>query len=144
MKDRTVIIFGNPIDAKTVRQAVKSKAKFIRKYGDDSAADYRFAAEDIPALDFIGAKKLVFSETEQPLTDNPLVVGNIRMGFGHYRISIAMASCARALGYTPYWLDLAGFDATGSKMIRSQNDLYSLGSRISQTSRLFTSSSGNP
>ncbi len=137
MKDRTVIIFGNQIDAKTVRQAVKSKAKFIRKYGDDSAADYRFAAEDIPALDFIGAKKLVFSETEQPLTDNPLVVGNIRMGFGHYRISIAMASCARALGYTPYWLDLAGFDATGSKMIRSQNDLYSLGSRISQKSRLF-------
>ena len=137
MKDRTVIIFGNQIDAKTVRQAVKSKAKFIRKYGDDSAADYRFAAEDIPALDFIGAKKLVFSGTEQPLTDNPLVVGNIRMGFGHYRISIAMASCARALGYTPYWLDLAGFDATGSKMIRSQNDLYSLGSRISQKSRLF-------
>ena len=41
MKDRTVIIFGNQIDAKTVRQAVKSKAKFIRKYGDDTAADYK-------------------------------------------------------------------------------------------------------
>ena len=59
------------------------------------------------------------------------------MGFGHYRISIAMASCARALGYTPYWLDLASFDATGSKMIRAQNDLYSLASRISQKSKLF-------
>ena len=54
------------------------------------------------------------------------------MGFGHYRISIAMASAARALGYTPYWLDLAGFDATGSKMIREQNNMYSLASRISQ------------
>ena len=39
------------------------------------------------------------------------------MGFGHYRISIAMASCAKALGYTPVWLDLASFDQTGSKMI---------------------------
>lgn len=69
--------------------------------------------------------------------EKPLIVGNIRMGFGHYRISIAMASCARALGFTPYWLDLASFDATGSKMIREQNDMYSLASRISQKSKLF-------
>jgi len=48
-----------------------------------------------------------------------------------------MASCARALGYDPYWLDLASFDATGSEMIREQNGLYSLASRISQKSRLF-------
>ena len=34
-------------------------------------------------------------------------------------------------------MDLASFDATGSKMIRSQNDLYSLASRISQKSVLF-------
>ena len=59
------------------------------------------------------------------------------MGFGHYRISIALASCAKALGYTPYWMDLASFDATGSKMIRYQNDLYSKASRISQKSKLF-------
>jgi hypothetical protein len=137
MKDRTATIFGNAIDAKTIKQAIKSKAKFIKKYGDDTAADYKFGAEEIPTLDFMGAKKLVFSDKAEPLTDEPLVVGNIRMGFGHYRISIAMASCARALGYTPYWLDLAGFDATGSKMIRSQNDLYSMGSRISQKSKLF-------
>ena len=48
-----------------------------------------------------------------------------------------MASAARALGYKPYWLDLASFDATGSKMIREQNDMYSLASRISQKSKLF-------
>ena len=137
MKDRTKTIFGNIIDQKTIRKAERSKEKYIRKYGDDSGAAYLFAQEDIPALDFIGAKKLVLSDTEMPLTDNPLVVGNIRMGFGHYRISIAMASCARALGYTPYWLDLAGLDTTGSKMIREQNKLYSLASRISQKSRLF-------
>jgi hypothetical protein len=48
-----------------------------------------------------------------------------------------MASCAKALGYTPFWFDLASFDATGSKMIRYQNDLYSTGSKISQKSKLF-------
>ncbi len=137
MTDRTRVIFGNPIDEKTIRQAEKSKAKFIKKYGDDSNADYRFASESIPVLDHMGARKLVFSESSEPLPDNALIVGNIRMGFGHYRISMAMASCAAALGFKPYWLDLAGFDATGSKMIREQNDLYSLASRISQKSRLF-------
>jgi len=137
MRDRSSSIFGNVMDRKTIRKARKSKEKYLKKYGDDSSADYRFAYEPIPALDFLGARNLVLSDEEMPLEDNPLVVGNIRMGFGHYRISIAMASCARALGYTPYWLDLAGFDTTGSRMIREQNDLYSLGSRISQKSRIF-------
>ena len=137
MIDRSAVIFGNETDAKTLRKAEKSKQKYIKKYGDDSDADYRFSAESIDALKHLGAKKLVLSDKEEPLTGNPLVVGNIRMGFGHYRISIAMASCAKALGFTPYWLDLAGFDATGSKMIREQNELYSKASRISQKSRLF-------
>ncbi|MBO4583826.1 MAG: hypothetical protein J5756_02030 [Clostridia bacterium] len=138
MTDRTGVIFGNEIDKKTVKKAEKSKQKYIKKYGDDSAADYKLAFEPIDALDFIGAQNIVFGDGESAaFGEKPLIVGNIRMGFGHYRISIAMASCAKALGYTPYWLDLASFDATGSKMIREQNDLYSLASRISQKSRLF-------
>ncbi len=137
MTDRTSKIFNNVIDAKTVKKAEKSKAKYLKKYGDDSERDYRIAFKDIPALDFIGAKNIVFSRENEELPENAVVVGNIRMGFGHYRISVAMASCARALGYEPYWLDLASFDATGSKMIREQNDMYSLASRISQKSRLF-------
>ena len=135
--DKSGVIFGNRIDADTLKKAERKKQKYIEKYGDDSEKKYCFAAEDVPALSNIGIKKLVLSEEPAELGDNPLVVGNIRMGFGHYRISIAMASCARALGYTPYWLDLAGMDATGSKMIREQNDMYSLASRISQKSRLF-------
>lgn len=142
--DHTKVIFGNKIDSKTVTKAEKSKQKYIDKYGDDSDKKYSFDVTDVPALDNIGVKKLVLKEDDGyntgevfSLTDNPLIVGNIRMGFGHYRISIAMASCAKALGYTPYWLDLAGFDATGSKMIREQNDMYSLASRISQKSHVF-------
>ncbi len=137
MLDKTSIIFGNKIDKKTIKKAEKSKAKYIKKYGDDSNADYKISFKDIGTLDFIGASNIVFGGKNQKFDDNALIVGNIRMGFGHYRISIAMASAARALGYKPYWLDLASFDATGSKMIREQNDMYSLASKISQKSKLF-------
>ena len=137
MTDKTKVIFGNPMDKATVRAAEKSKAKYLKKYGDDGEAHYKLAFKPIDSLSFLGAENIVFSDHAEPFDDKALIVGNIRMGFGHYRISIAMASCAAALGYKPYWLDLASFDATGSKMIREQNDLYSLASRISQKSRLF-------
>ncbi len=134
---KSEVIFNNPQPKKVVKGAYKSKKKFIKKYGDDSKADYKVSFKSIPTLDFIGADNIVFGESNQKFEKNALIVGNIRMGFGHYRISIAMASAARALGYKPYWLDLASFDATGSKMIREQNDMYSLASRISQKSKLF-------
>ena len=135
--DKSSVIFGNPIDAKTLKGAQKSKEKFIKKYGDDSGKDYKISFAPIDTLDYLGAQNIVFGTENQTFDPKALIVGNIRMGFGHYRISIAMASCAKALGYNPYWLDLASFDATGSKMIREQNDMYSLASRISQKSRLF-------
>ena len=135
--DKTSVIFGNPMDKKTIKKANKSKKKFIKSYGDDSNKDYKISFSPIKTLDFINTSNIVFGEENQKFEGKPLIVGNIRMGFGHYRISIAMASAAKALGFTPYWLDLASFDATGSKMIRKQNDMYSTASRISQKSKLF-------
>ena len=137
IKDKSSVIFGNQIDQKTIKKGLKNKNKFIKKYGDDSTKEYHLGLEPIPTLDFIGCQNLVLSETPLKLPEKAVVVGNIRMGFGHYRISIALASCAKALGYEPIWMDLASFNATGSKMIREQNDLYSLASRISQKSKLF-------
>ncbi len=137
MVDKSSVIFGNEIDKKTIKQANKSKLKYQKKFGNDENSDYKIGFKDIDTLDFIGASNIVFDKENHKFEDNALIVGNIRMGFGHYRISIAMASAARALGYKPYWLDLASFDATGSKMIRKQNDMYSLASRISQKSKLF-------
>ena len=137
IKDKSSVIFGNPIDKKTIKKGIKSKNKFLKKYGDDTNKEYHLTTEVIPSLEFIGTKNLVLSDKPMEFPKNALVVGNIRMGFGHYRISIALASCAKALGYEPLWMDLASFDATGSKMIRYQNDLYSKASRISQKSKLF-------
>ena len=135
--DRTSTIFGNPIDAKTIAQAEKSKAKFLKKFGDDTQKTYHMGLEPITQIKEIGIQNLVLADKPLELPENPLIVGNIRMGFGHYRIAMAIASCAQALGRTPVWMDLASFDATGSKMIRSQNDLYSMGSKLSQKIGLF-------
>ena len=137
--DRAKTIFGNAISSTDYRKACRQKEKFLKKYGDDSARNYYFKAVENPVLAPLGVKTLVL--TDEPgleLPENAVIVGNIRMGYGHYRISMAIASAAHALGYEPYWLDLNSFpETTCTRIISGQNDLYSLGSRISQRSKLF-------
>ena len=46
------------------------------------------------------------------------------MGYGHYRIALAIASAAKSLGLTPYWLDFLAFpQSAASKTLRYLNDL---------------------
>ena len=135
--DRTSVIFGNPMPDSVIRKAEKSRKKFIRRFGDDSNKRYHLGMEQIDRIPGIPLLNLVAAGSPLILPKEPLIVGNIRMGFGHYRIAIAIASCAQALGRTPVWFDLASFESTGSKMIRYQNELYSVASRLSQKIRLF-------
>lgn len=159
MDDRARSAFGNEQDESTYKKAVKGKEKFLKRFGDDTDAVYHLRSESAPIIgDALGVRNLVMGDEALDLVADaqaaplpsptertvdgaqgaPVIVGNIRMGFGHYRISMAMASAAHAMGYTPYWLDLASFDeTTGSKVIAYQNDLYSLGSRLSQKIGLF-------
>ena len=138
--ERSKVIFGNEIAAKDYKKAVKSREKFLKKYGDDSQKEYRFRAEDNPVIgEPLGVKNLVLTDSE-PIVfpENALIVGNIRMGYGHYRISMAIASAANALGFVPYWLDLNSYpETTTTKIIAGQNELYSMGSRLSQKIGLF-------
>lgn len=138
--DKSSVIFGNIIDKKTLRKAAAQQKKFLKKFGDDRNVPYHLAAVDNDVLTpAFGAKVLVLSkDLLGALPEKPLIIGNIRMGFGHYRISMAMASAARALGYTPLWLDLNSFpETTCTKIIAYQNKLYSMASRLSQKSKLF-------
>lgn len=148
MQDKSKVIFNNEIDRKAYRKAINSKKKYARKYGDDINADYnvtikknKYIGDMLGVYDVRVADKpasVSNSNKEEFDTDKGIIVGNIRMGFGHYRISMAIASAANALGYVPYWMDLNSYDnTTCTKVIRAQNDLYSLGSRLSQKSRLF-------
>ena len=142
MTDKSKMIFSNPISPKDYKKALASKKKFLKKYGDDSQKAYAAKLVENATLHApLGVLDIRVGEGEGEIpfdTEKGVIVGNIRMGFGHYRISIAMASAAHALGYTPYWMDLNSYkDTTCTKVIGGQNDLYSLGSRLSQKSRLF-------
>ena len=125
--DRAKCIFGNPISDRDYAKAVKGMESYRRKFGDDSKITYTLAAEPNRVLDAFSAKNLVIGGAPYHFGEKDVVIGNIRMGFGHYRISMAMASAAKALGYNPLWFDLHSFkDTTCGKVIRHQNDLYSL------------------
>ena len=138
-------IFGNEIKASVYNKAVKNQKKFIRKFGDDRNREYHLSLIDNEVLTPPFGCKTIVTDKEATtdtfaanLPEKPLIIGNIRMGFGHYRISMAMASAAKSLGYTPLWFDLNSFpETTCTKIISYQNNLYSTGSRLSQKSKLF-------
>ncbi len=137
MIERSKEIFGNIIDARTYKKALKSKRKYVKRFGDDSNVNYPVTIQKNAVIgDLLGVQDILLEDKGQgdPFDhEKGIIVGNIRMGFGHYRISMAMASCAKALGYTPYWMDLNGYpQTTCTKVISAQNDLYSLGSRLSK------------
>lgn len=138
--ERSKYVFGNPIPEKIVKKAVKAKRKHQHKFGDDSNNTYHLSAIQNETLaPFIGVRNIEVGDKSAPLDEEKgLIVGNIRMGFGHYRISMAIASAANAMGYTPYWFDLHAYQqTTGGKVIGHLNSLYSMGSRWSQKYALF-------
>lgn len=146
MSDKSKNIFGNPMPEKVYGKAVRTKKKNVKKFGDDSKADYPITIEKNAHIgDSLGVMDVLLGEIGSPKKtetsfdrEKGIIVGNIRMGFGHYRISMAIASAARSMGYVPYWMDLNSYrQTTCTKVISAQNDLYSLGSRLSGKSRLF-------
>ncbi len=152
MKEKSRVIFGNPMSEGTYRSAVKSKRKYAKEFGDDAEVNYPVSIEKNPYIgDSLGVYNILVGDPKKNVHHNPqaekqesfdtekgIIVGNIRMGFGHYRISMAIASAAKSMGYTPYWMDLNSYsETTCTKVISAQNDLYSLGSRLSGKSKLF-------
>lgn len=142
MVDRSKVIFGNEMNEKVIKKANSSKKKYQKKFGDDSQVNYPVALQANETLaSILGVSDVLLKDSAESETfdlEKGIIVGNIRMGFGHYRISMAIASAAKAMGYKPYWMDLNSYkQTTCTKVISAQNDLYSLGSRISQKSRLF-------
>ena len=85
--DKSSVIFGNPMDPKTLAKAEKAKAGFLKKFGDDTEKVYHLALKPIDQIPELGIENLVHSDQPLELPENALIVGNIRMGFGHYRIA---------------------------------------------------------
>lgn len=143
MKERSREIFGNQMPESVCRKAQKSKRKYQKKFGEDSKVNYPvYVYRNQHIGDVLGVQDIRLEqkkeEGEEFDREKGIIVGNIRMGFGHYRISMAIASAAHAMGYTPYWMDLNSYEQTVcTKVISEQNRLYSMGSRMSGKSKVF-------
>ena len=137
-------IFGNKLPARSLRSAQRTFRRYARRF--------TFSPEDVPLLDAVpmgpayelfGVRKLEACSPgggprEKIDEEKGIVLGTIRMGFGHYRIGLALASAARSMGLTPYWMDLMSFpDSAASRTIDYLEELYNLGSRVSQRFKWF-------
>ena len=93
---------------------------FKKKFHYDPDEKYTLSTEDNPYLgQELGLKNIVRGDKGEKLVkENAVVVSTIRMGFGHYRIAMAGASCARAMGFTPYWLDLLAIPGITTDIIQ--------------------------
>mgnify|MGYP000633892618 CR=1 FL=1 len=104
MEEKSKVIFGNVMSDKIYKQAVKSKNKFIKKFGDDTNVDYPVYIQKNDRIgDALGVYDILLKEGESPESfdhEKGIIVGNIRMGFGHYRISMAMASTVWNLSFS--------------------------------------------
>lgn len=143
---RTAAVFGNPMPQAVIRKAQAQKAGFMKRFGAEGAGlagREGLALLENPVLGpRFGIKTLALpGEAGAAASFDPeagAVVGTIRMGYGHYRIAMAAASALRYRGRTPYWFDLNGFvDSLGGRVVARLNELYSLGSRLSQRYKLF-------
>jgi hypothetical protein len=132
-------LYGNELKRSDARKAQKWQDMLVDKFSYDPDERYELSLVDNPYLgELFGLKDIVRSEEGEPLDPKTGVIcATVRMGFGHYRIAMAGMSAARAMGYTPYWLDLLAIPGVTSDVINWWNTNYSKLSRISQQSALF-------
>jgi len=133
------IVYDNAIKASQSRQADNWQKMLARKFKYDPDEKYTLSLEDNPYLGPIfGLKNIVRGDQGEKIeSQNAVICSTIRMGFGHYRIAMAGVSCARAMGFTPYWLDLLSIPGITTDVINWCNQNYSRFSRLTQRSALF-------
>ena len=132
-------LYGNPITRQQSAAADRWQDMLAKKFDYDPNEKYTLSLHDNPYLgEEFGVKDILRNGDGAPLTaENAVVISTIRMGFGHYRIAMAGMSCAKAMGFTPYWLDLLAIPGITSDVINWCNSWYSRFSRTSQSSKFF-------
>ncbi len=136
---RPFSLYGNELRPADARRADRWQQMFVRKFGYDPNEPYDLSAVPNHYLgDVLGLKDVVRSADGEPIdAERGVIISTIRMGYGHYRIAMAGASAAAAMGRTPYWLDLLAIPGITADAINWWNANYSKFSRLSQRSRLF-------
>ena len=139
MTEKPFSLYGNQLKPSDSRKADKWQEMFVKKFNYDSNETYELSLQDNPYLgEDLGLRDIVRGSHGDPIDpETGIVISTIRMGFGHYRIAMAGASAARAMGFTPYWLDLLAVPGITQDAINWWNTNYSKYSRLSQRSKLF-------
>ena len=139
MENGRFVVYGNAIENSHSQKATKWQNMFVEKFNYDPDEKYVLSLEDNPYLGpLFGLKNIVRHEGGEPVkNENAVICSTIRMGYGHYRIAMAGVSCARAMGFTPYWLDLLAIPGITTDVINRCNHNYSYFSRLSQRSNFF-------
>ncbi|MBT8247484.1 MAG: hypothetical protein KJN73_06685, partial [Acidimicrobiia bacterium] len=108
MTDKPFSLYGNQLSPSDSRKADKWQEMFVKKFDYDPNETYELSLVDNQYLgQDLGLRDIVRGAGGDPIDPaSGVVISTIRMGFGHYRIAMAGASAARAMGFTPYWLDL--------------------------------------
>jgi hypothetical protein len=132
-------LYGNELTARQTRQVKRWREMFVRKFNYDESERFELRVVDNPYLGGeLGIRDVLRqAEGEPVVTKGHVVISTIRMGFGHYRIAMAGASAARAMGYTPLWLDLLQIPGITTQVINWCNSWYSRFSRRSQRTPAF-------
>ncbi|MCJ7436010.1 MAG: hypothetical protein MUO77_21235 [Anaerolineales bacterium] len=133
-KDGRYEVYGNPITKRQTRAADQWKDMLAKKFKYDPNEKYTLSTKkNAYGGDIFGLKDIIRSDSGEPFKpEKAVVVSTIRMGFGHYRIAMAGVSAAKAMGFTPYWLDLLGIPGITTDVINWCNTNYSKYSRVSQ------------
>jgi hypothetical protein len=116
-------VYGNPITRGQSNAADRWQRMFVRKFGHDPNERYhlRGGGQPVPrarssaCATSCGSRPPREATDLATLSDDGVLISTIRMGFGHYRIAMAGASAARAMGFTPYWLDLLGIPGSPAR-----------------------------
>jgi hypothetical protein len=132
-------LYGNTITPDQDRKALGWQQMFVDRFDYDPDETYELSVHDNAELgEELGIREIRRDTKGDPIDrETQVVISTIRMGYGHYRIAMAGASAARAMGYTPVWLDLLAIPGITQDAIDWWNTNYSKYSRLSQRSRLF-------
>ena len=107
MIDGRFVVYGNSITKTQSRQTVRWQNMLSKKFAYDPDEKYNLSLEDNPYLgEIFGLKDILRHDRgEEIKNENAVIISTIRMGFGHYRIAMAGASCAQRWGSHPYgWI----------------------------------------
>jgi hypothetical protein len=98
----------------------------VRRYGIESGRPIPLKSR--PSEHLEGLELL--EQGEGGSVSSGLIVGSVRMGYGHHRMGYSVCSWAIANNVTPYLHDLLALESPESNLVRETDDLYSFFSRL--------------